>query len=222
MEAKLALRKSPLVQSVSLHVGLVLVFFIFSNVLHFFQKPRVENIPIEVIENPVVAPPTLSLNPPLAEKPALPPPAPESRAVFGASRKSITAAESESLAMSVKQGNTVAKEEDHLKLEDSDADQLPIPADQFLVTSMPRLKINPQIPYPPEARKAGLEGVVIMDLLIDETGRVRKLELISGPGGGLDEAAVNYFSHALFVPARIQDQAVPVRIRFRHRFELRF
>lgn len=222
MEAKLVLRQSPFFQSISLHAGLVLAFFLFSFVFNFFQRPRVENIPLEVIENPVVAPPTLSLKPPAAEKPVPPPPAPESRAVFGASRKSLTASDSESSAISVKQGNTVAKEEDNLKLEDSDADQLPIPADQFLVTSMPRLSVNPQIPYPPEARKAGLEGVVVMDLLIDETGRVRKVDLISGPGGGLDEAAVNYFSQARFVPAKIQDQAVPVRIRFRHRFELRF
>jgi protein TonB len=97
---------------------------------------------------------------------------------------------------------------------------LPSPADEFLVTSMPVLVSEVRIPYPEEAKKAGIEGPVVMDLLIDEQGKVRQVSLIKGPGFGLNDAALAAIKSFLFRPARIKDQSVAVKIRYTYRFVL--
>jgi len=136
------------------------------------------------------------------------------------SRKAITATTDTGNLAEVKQGNTVAKAEDDLTLNKDDADSLPIPADDYMVSSMPRLKSEIRIPYPAQAKKEGVEGPVVMDLLIDNTGKVRKVDLIKGPGSGLNEAAVAAIQNFEFLPARIGEQSVAVKIRYTYRFVL--
>jgi TonB family protein len=43
--------------------------------------------------------------------------------------------------------------------------------------------------YTDEAREAGLEGVVVFDLVVDERGRTRDITVVQGLGSGLTEAA---------------------------------
>src|SRR5262249_5547017 len=138
------------------------------------------------------------------------------RAVYGASRKSVTSEE----GIDVKAGNTVAKAPDEEKLRPEDADSLPIPTDEYLVTQMPQLASEVRVPYPEEARKRGVQGAVVMDILIDAAGKVREATLVSGPASGLDEAALSAVRGFQFKPARMQDQAVAVRIRYAYRFVL--
>ena len=114
----------------------------------------------------------------------------------------------------------MAKEQDNLKLDPNDLDSLPIPADDFLVSSMPQLMSEIRIQYPDEAKKAGIEGPVVMDLLIDAQGSVRQVSLIKGPGFGLNEAALAAIKDFKFRPAKIKDQAVAVKIRYTYRFVL--
>jgi protein TonB len=144
---------------------------------------------------------------------------PEKRAVFGASRKALTDA-SDPNAANVKLGNTVAKDPDQEKLRDDDADSIPIPVEEYLVTAMPVLEQEYRIPYPPEAKKSGTQGRVVMDLLIDGEGRVRKADLVGGPGFGLNEAALEAVKNFRFKPARIQDRPVAVKIRYAYNFVL--
>jgi len=143
-------------------------------------------------------------------------PQPERRAVYGVSKRSLTTPDGES----VKLGNTLAKEADDRKLRPEDAESLPIPADEFMVTSMPELDSEIRIPYPPEAREKRIQGAVVMDLLIDAEGRIREARLIQGPGAGLNEAALSAVRSFKFKPARIQAQSVAVRIRYAYRFVL--
>lgn len=204
---------SPISQSILIHLGL---FFIY---LALQFKPNIKKkIDFEVIQYPIqVASPTVAIKPPTEE---IKPKPPEKRAVFGVSRKAITATESSDNAAEVKQGNTVAKEQDDLTLDKDDADSLPIPADDFLISQMPKLKSEVRIPYPVEAKKAGIEGPVVMDLLIDDQGKVRQVELIKGPGFGLNEAALAALKSFEFTPARIADKNVAVKIRYTYRFVL--
>ncbi len=208
--------RHPLVQSALLHLVLVI------GVGLIFFKPKSEKkiVRFEVYENVKVVPKTLNIEPPKAAPVKPVPPPPDSKKVFGVSRKALTTSTADSSTAEVKSGNTVAKEMDNLKLDPNDADSLPIPADEFLVTSMPVLVSEVRIPYPEEAKKAGIEGPVVMDLLIDEQGKVRQVNLIKGPGFGLNYAALAAIKNFLFRPARIKDQSVAVKIRYTYRFVL--
>ncbi|MBL7546078.1 MAG: energy transducer TonB [Bdellovibrionaceae bacterium] len=208
--------RHPLVQSILIHS----VFAITATVLVFKPKTEKKIVRFEVYENIKVVPKTLNLEPPKVDKIKPAPPPPETKKVFGVSRKSLTTTTTDASTAEVKAGNTVAKEMDDLKLDPQDADSLPIPADDFLVTSMPVLVSEVRIPYPEEAKKAGIEGPVVMELLIDEQGRVRQTTLIKGPGFGLNEAALAAIKNFQFRPARIKEQSVAVKIRYTYRFIL--
>jgi periplasmic protein TonB len=59
----------------------------------------------------------------------------------------------------------------------------------------------PQPSYTEQARAAGVEGKVRVELTVDESGRVVSVRVISGLGHGLDEAAVAAAQRATFQPA---------------------
>lgn len=190
---------------------------VFALVLALGRGPT-EKIEIEVIEKPVQAPAELDLS---EQKPPEPPKeVPQSRKVFGASRKAVTS-DDPAASVEVKQGNTVATAPDNEKLKDSDADSLPIPADEFLVTKMPSVEADVRIPYPPEAKAQKIEGKVVLDLLIDANGVVREAKLVSGPGHGLNEAALGAIRNFKFRPAQVNGKPVAVRIPFTYNFLLK-
>lgn len=137
--------------------------------------------------------------------------------VFGVDTKSLRSDDSEGLVL--KEGNTITKEVDQTKLKDDNP--IPVPQPEFLVTQMPILKSKPEIPYPPDAKKKEIEGKVILNVLIDEKGNVRKAELIQGPGFGLNEIALEKIFQFTFQPAKIGEQNVPVQIRYAVTFQLR-
>lgn len=188
--------------------------------LVFVRWPQRELIEFEVIENPKVASPTMNLTPPQQAQPEPPPPEPETRKVFGASRKALRDESLEASVPEIKAGNTVATEPDNEKLTDDDAGSLPLPTDEYLVSEMPSLLAEIRIPYPPEARAAQIEGKVTLDVLIDQQGVVRDAKLVSGPGYGLNEAALAAVKQFQFKPARVGEQAVAVRTRFIYNFVL--
>ena len=140
------------------------------------------------------------------------------REVFGTNKKTLRA-NSES-AIKTKQGNTIAKEVDQKKLKKGDEEALPIPEDEYLVTAMPRVLSEFRAPYPAEAKDQGIEGKVVMDILVDQKGVVRKVTLIKGLGFGLDEAAMSSIKKFSFEPAKIGDRAVAVVIRYGINFVL--
>jgi protein TonB len=185
--------------------------FLFG-IIYFGSKPRFVT-ELDVFESPNVAPLPLTI------EEAKPKPQEETprKAIFGVSRKSLTEADSN---VEVKAGNTVAKTPDLEKLNPEDETALPIPADEFLVTDMPRLKSEVRIPYPPQAKAANIQGPVVMTLLIDASGQVREAKVVQGPGYGLDEAAVEAIKQFRFEPAKVQSNPVAVRIRYTYRFVL--
>jgi protein TonB len=75
--------------------------------------------------------------------------------------------------------------------------------------------------YPPEALRAGIQGRVVVNALISETGNVIKTEVIKGKKGGfgLDQAAQRAVRQWKFEPATIKGIKVkvwmPVAIEFR-------
>jgi TonB family protein len=75
--------------------------------------------------------------------------------------------------------------------------------------------------YTEAARTAGIEGVVVLDLIVDETGRAREITVVEGLDHGLTQAAIEALSACRFTPGERGGQRVPVRVRgFKIRFVL--
>lgn len=213
--------RKPFVISASIHFILVIFFALMTTLQG--DKVKVKKVEFTVIQQK--EPQTLSR--PMDDQPIVQPIAkkiegPKARAVYGLNRNALTASSptNDANTVTLKEGNTLSKEQDDEKLNEEDATSLPNPTDEFLVTSMPVLISDVRIPYPPKAREANVEGPVIMELLIDAEGKVRSVTLISGPGYGLDEAAVEAVKGVKFKPALLDQNAVAVKIRYTYRFVL--
>ncbi len=178
--------------------------------LHIGQRQKIE---IEIYDQPVAAPQEMQLAQPKEQ----PKQVVAVRKVFGLSRKAVT--DDSASGISEKAGNTLATVQDNKKLNDDDKD-LPIPTDEYLVDSMPILKDEVRVPYPKEAKEKNIEGPVVMDILVDQSGNVRKVTIVSDPGFGLGEAASLAISKFHFIPAKVKAGAVAARIRYTYRFIL--
>lgn len=78
------------------------------------------------------------------------------------------------------------------------------------------------IVYPRAARRQGIEGVVVLHLLLDEKGLVRKIELKQSSGHAiLDQAALRAARHWRFQPALRNGVACRSTFTRRIRFRLR-
>ena len=209
--------------SLGLHLFVAGVIALFTLGKINFSK-QVKKVNVEVFINPVQAPPELKINEQRPNKIDEVKPKVEklvpTQKVFGINKNALTSEGTSQEGIEVKVGNTVAKENDNLKLDKEDEVALPIPTDEFLVTEMPKLVSEVRIPYPIEARKLGLEGAVVMDLLIDTAGVVREVSLVRGPGESLNEAAMKALKNFKFVPAKVKEQLVAVKIRYTYRFVL--
>ncbi len=76
--------------------------------------------------------------------------------------------------------------------------------------------------YPEIARKANVEGRVIVQFIVDEEGNVREPAILRGIGGGCDQEAIRVITeHAKFVPGRQRGRAVQVKMSLPIVFKLR-
>ncbi|MEX2961469.1 TonB family protein [Microbulbifer sp. TYP-18] len=76
--------------------------------------------------------------------------------------------------------------------------------------------------YPPLARKRGQEGIVLVEIWLDERGRQTKLTLLESSGVAvLDEAAIAAVSHWQFEPRRENGIGAESRVRIPVEFALR-
>ncbi len=95
------------------------------------------------------------------------------------------------------------------------------PAKSSDVKDKPKVLLEQTIPYPPEARKLGIEGKVRMRVDIDEKGKVVDITILEDPGGGLGKAAAKALQSFVFSPALdLQGKPVDYRITYVYVFEL--
>jgi periplasmic protein TonB len=88
------------------------------------------------------------------------------------------------------------------------------------VTKMPLPKGSCAAKYTPELQASGLEGTVVLELIVDEQGNARDVKVVDGVSG-LNEAAIATLKACRFTPGERNGAAVPVRIRsFKVRFVL--
>ena len=75
--------------------------------------------------------------------------------------------------------------------------------------------------YPKKARKMGVTGYVLMNLLVSKEGRVEKVKVLeSEPAGVFDEAAISGVKSWEFKPAQYKGEAVKVWAKQKIRFDL--
>ncbi len=186
----------------------------------------------EKIPEPEKAPPVKRRRKPNAKPPKVEPEVEPPKPVFGVTNSSVTDGQS---GVSVRVGNTLEKE---MELEATDKNKVapltepaqkgvdkpppkkiqPVPAYALSKTPSFERKVEPV--YPEDARRAGIEGTVRLEVTIDAKGRVKKVRVLKSPGHGLDKAAIAAVTKSKFNPGQINGKAVPVKIQIPYRFVL--
>lgn len=214
-------RLKPLQLSALLHAAALAAFVVMLN-MNTSKIERIE-VPIEVAAPQEAQNLTAEKKSVVLKSVNQPVPSTQpTREVFGANRNSYT---DESVdanqAVNAKKGNTLTKASDKTTLLDSDADTLPTPTEDYLVSDMPYVKKEIRPAYPESARLERLEGAVVLDILIDDKGVVRQASVVEGPevfrAGALQ--AIKRFE---FHPAKVEGKPVSVRIRYTLKFQLEF
>jgi protein TonB len=101
------------------------------------------------------------------------------------------------------------------------AKRLAEPVAAYEATKMPLPQGRCSGKYTEEARTAGVEGTVVLDLIVGEDGHVRDITVVTGLAHGLDEAAKQALRECHFTPGEKDGKPVPVRVRgFKIRFVL--
>lgn len=87
-------------------------------------------------------------------------------------------------------------------------------------SSRPKPLVLPKIDYPPDARKSGVEGQVVLVLRIDSHGAVIAVRVLDSPSPSLAEAASEGARRFRFAPALVEGEPVETEIRFTYTFLL--
>jgi periplasmic protein TonB len=175
------------------------------------EQPRPQRDP-EPIVNSEPQPLPSEIAPP-DQAPSDEPPPP----VFGASENSL--ADGSNSAFAMRRGNTLDKEQE---AEFTDPRNLRpyTPRPIYQITEMPRPRSVVKPAYPQEARRAGREGLVILQVDIDLDGYVRKVVVVQSAGFGFDEEAKKALFASRYHPAMAGDAPAAVRIKVPVRFLL--
>ncbi|MAT38026.1 MAG: energy transducer TonB [Ectothiorhodospiraceae bacterium] len=80
--------------------------------------------------------------------------------------------------------------------------------------------IQDDVVYPELAKRAGIEGTVVVIAYVDKTGKVTRAEVAKGIGGGCDEAAVEAVMKNNFKPGMQRGKPVNVKVAIPIRFRL--
>jgi protein TonB len=180
----------------------------------------------KVVMRHIAAPPPAAPPPPNQT----PPKAAEAPPVFGVTMDSVVSGDGVGMAVPV--GNTLMTK-DRSRPKNDDAPKpyaaaptarafTPVP-DIYVAKWPEKIRdVNSDDIYPPEARRLGFEGKVVMRVSIDENGDVVEVKIVTPAGHGFDEAAKKAVLRGVkFKPAETSDgKRVPVRIDYSFVFNL--
>ncbi len=85
---------------------------------------------------------------------------------------------------------------------------------EAIVEEKPAVLSAPEARYPEMLRQAGIQGRVVIQAIIDTSGRAEpnSIKIIRSPNPGFDEASRTWMLRALFRPARVHGRAVRVLV----------
>lgn len=211
--------KNAWIVSIGIHMLLAVSVGFFGFYFQSGKPLRTQNIEFEVmeLEKPTEAPvveskPTVvdlevKKQVPLEEK--------NVERVFGLNEDALQDGSSD---VAVKAGNTLTKEEDDLEYKGGAL--LPTPVAEYLVTQMPVLVKEVKPAYPQDAKNKGITGRVVLQVLVDEEGRVRRADVLEDPGYGFGDEAQKALVQYVFQPAKLENKNVAVEIRYVVAFDL--
>lgn len=181
-------------------------------------KPKPPPIKVATVKELPVEPPPEDAPPPPNEE--APPEAPPAKPVLitGISMSSTTSAGTFSAPV----GNTA-----YGKMADKATDPNEVKAYRakryapiYQVDRQPSVLSEVKVPYPDEAKRAGIEGTVTLAITIDENGDVVAAKVLDGPGYGLNEAALKAIRRYKFRPATKGGESVATDLKFAYTFLL--
>jgi protein TonB len=87
----------------------------------------------------------------------------------------------------------------------------------------PDSELRQNLRYPPIARRANIEGRVVLDLFVDRNGLIQRIEVLleDPPNMGFGEAAKEAFTAIRCEPAQANGERVSSRVRYPVNFRLR-
>lgn len=94
---------------------------------------------------------------------------------------------------------------------------------ESVVEERPEVLSGPSLVYPDLLRQAGVQGRVIVQAIIDTSGRAEppSVKIIQSPNPGFDQSARTYVLRALFRPARVHGRAVRVLVNLPIDFKIK-
>ncbi|WP_021781410.1 energy transducer TonB [Myxococcus hansupus] len=183
-------------------------------------KPKaVKPPPVKVAEAPKpVPPPPVDAPPPPNDTPPPEPSAKPPPLVVGMTMSSTTSAGSFAAPV----GNTAYGRTGNTAKDPKDVKGYSAPkyAPIYQVDSEPTVASEVKIPYPEEARRAGVEGTVTLSIAIDHEGKVSSVKILKGPGYGLNEAARDAIRRFRFKPAIKGGEPVATEMKYSYTFLL--
>ena len=108
----------------------------------------------------------------------------------------------------------------------AEEEEEPEPEIFVIVEQMPDLigglgELQKKIRYPEIAKKAGVEGRVIVQFVVNEQGMVENPVVVRGIGAGCDEEAIRAVQDARFTPGKQRGKAVKVKMSLPITFKLK-
>jgi TonB family protein len=95
-----------------------------------------------------------------------------------------------------------------------------VPDSLTAITRMPEIKTFVEAGYPPEVVRQGIEGPVLMELLVNDSGKVDSVTVVKGLHPLLDSSAVVAARQFVFSPAMADTSPVAVYLQYEYRFAL--
>ena len=83
----------------------------------------------------------------------------------------------------------------------------------------PKLVSSPSPVYPPDALREQVQGIVVIDALIDEAGKIADVKVVSGPTA-LKQAAIDALRTWKYEPARLNGQPIAAHTQVNINFAL--
>lgn len=108
---------------------------------------------------------------------------------------------------------SVATAPDTVLSQEAPVASAPAPVAREMISARPRYKSNPEPPYPVLARRRRQEGVVLLSVRVDASGKPEVVAIQTSSGfRALDDAAMAAVKNWEFEPGRLDGEPVPSQV----------